>query len=334
MTGVQTCALPIFAALSAADGLCRQHGVNLGAIEAAPAGSMERLGLIDEATNALVSPDQLRNDFLNQHRSVTVLFAAVQPAIEAADHKERVSVLGAIAEAIQAKVNPAPPDISHVLSRITEILDEAILGTAIPQGQSKTIDLSKIDFGALADRFARSKQKNVELEALRAAVRVTLGKMVAINRTRIDFVEKFEALIREYNEGSAAIEEVYRELLALSRSLSEEQERHVRESLSEEELVILDILTKPAPDLSSDERDQVKKAARILLEKIKGVLVLDWRQKEQARSKLRVVIEKTLDDELPPAYSKEVFDAKCSALFEHVYESYRGANESIYQGAA
>jgi type I restriction enzyme R subunit len=108
----------------------------------------------------------------------------------------------------------------------------------------------------------------------------------------------------------------------------------VRENLREDELVILDILTKPAPELSADEREQVKKAARILLEKIKGVLVLDWRQKEQARSKLRVVIEKTLDDELPTVYSKEVFAIKCSALFEHVYESYRGLNENIYQGAA
>jgi type I restriction enzyme R subunit len=172
------------------------------------------------------------------------------------------------------------------------------------------------------------------LEALRAAIRVTLGKMITLNRTRIDFAERFEVLIREYNEGSAAIDEVYRELLALSRSLSQEQERHVRENLSEEELVILDILTKPAPELSADEREQVKKAARILLEKIKGVLVLDWRQKEQARSKLRIVIEKTLDDELPTVYSKEMFAIKCSALFEHVYESYRGLNENIYQGAA
>jgi type I restriction enzyme R subunit len=321
-------------ALNEAGSICERNGVKLGAIETSPSGSLERLGLVDAATNALVSPDALRIEFLGKHRLVEALFKAVQPAIEAADFKERVNVLAAIASAIHAKVNPAPPDISDVLGRITEILDSAIQGTAIAKGASKTIDLSKINFEALADRFAKSKEKNAELEALRAAIRVTLGKMITLNRTRIDFAERFEVLIREYNEGSAAIDEVYRELLALSRSLSQEQERHVRENLSEEELVILDILTKPAPELSADEREQVKKAARILLEKIKGVLVLDWRQKEQARSKLRIVIEKTLDDELPTVYSKEMFAIKCSALFEHVYESYRGLNENIYQGAA
>jgi len=46
---------------------------------------------------------------------------------------------------------------------------------------------------------------------------------------------------------------------------NEEQERHVRENTSEEELVIFDILTRPAPELSTEERAEVKKAARELL---------------------------------------------------------------------
>ena len=71
--------------------------------------------------------------------------------------------------------------------------------------------------------------------------------MIQLNRTRADFAEKFEALIESYNAGSATIEALYNELLKLSNSLNEEQERHVRENMSEEELVIFDILTRPAP---------------------------------------------------------------------------------------
>ena len=36
--------------------------------------------------------------------------------------------------------------------------------------------------------------------------------------------------------------------------------------MTEEELVIFDILTRPAPELSADERAEVKKVARELLE--------------------------------------------------------------------
>lgn len=37
---------------------------------------------------------------------------------------------------------------------------------------------------------------------LKAAIRARLEKLVRLNRTRIDFAEKFEALIESYNSGS------------------------------------------------------------------------------------------------------------------------------------
>ena len=95
-------------------------------------------------------------------------------------------------------------------------------------------------------------------------------------------------------------------MLKLSNSLDKEQERHVRENLSEEELVIFDILTRPAPDLSTAERDEVKKVARELLARLKELLVLNWRQKAAARSKLKLTIEDTLDTGLPRAFTPEL----------------------------
>ena len=93
---------------------------------------------------------------------------------------------------------------------------------------------------------------NTVLESLQ----IKLQSMVQINRTRSDFLQRFEDLIAEYNSGSRNIEQLFEELLKLSMSLDAEQERHVREHLSEEELVIFDILTRPAPELSAAERDE------------------------------------------------------------------------------
>jgi type I restriction enzyme R subunit len=117
---------------------------------------------------------------------------------------------------------------------------------------------------------------------------------VRLNRTRADFAEKFEALIESYNNGSRNIEQLFEELLKLSNSL-DEQERHVRENLSEEELVMFDILTRPAPELTTAERDEVKKIAKDLLARLKTLLMLNWRQKSAARSTLKLAIEDTLE---------------------------------------
>jgi len=104
----------------------------------------------------------------------------------------------------------------------------------------------------------------------------------------------------------------------------------VRENMSEEELTIFDVLTRPAPELSPDERAEVKKVARVLLERLKQLLVLDWRQKSTARSQLKLAIEDVLDTGLPRTYTPEIYREKCSALFEHIYEAYPEREASVY----
>jgi type I restriction enzyme R subunit len=74
-------------------------------------------------------------------------------------------------------------------------------------------------------------------------------------RTRVDLREKFESLIEAYNAGSLQIEQLFLDLLDLSRSLTDEEARHVREELAEEELVVFDLLTRPGPDLSTEDRN-------------------------------------------------------------------------------
>jgi type I restriction enzyme R subunit len=152
----------------------------------------------------------------------------------------------------------------------------------------------------------------------------------ATYRTRADFAEKFEALIDSYNAGSRSIEELFAELMQLSRSLDKEQQRHVRENMSEEELVLFDILTRPAPELTTEERAEVKKVARELLARLKELLVLDWRKKSGARAQLQLAIQDTLDSGLPRAYTPELYREKCAAVFEHVYESYPERRAGAY----
>jgi len=213
---------------------------------------------------------------------------------------------------------------------IAKLLDASITGVDMPARPAPVMDLSKIDFEALNKRFKESKHKNTDLEVLKAAIRAQLEKLIRLNRTRADFSEKFEELIESYNAGSRNIEELFEELLKLSRNLTEEQQRHVRENMSEEELVIFDILTRPAPELNTDERAEVKKVARELLNRLKQLLVLNWRQKAGARAQLKLAIEDMLDTGLPRAYDKPLYEQKCSALFEHIYESYPERDAGVY----
>jgi type I restriction enzyme R subunit len=320
-------------AIASATAFCGVHGVDLAAMEALPLGGMELLSAMENAINALIGPDAVRRDFFGHEKLVNTLYRAVKPDPAVLEFTQRVAGIAALAAAVRAKMSPNPPDISEIMGQITGLLDASIAGLSVREDGPPPIDLSKINFEALAQRFKQSKHKNTDLEALKAAVRARLERLVRLNRTRADFAEKFEALIDSYNAGSRSIEELFEELLRLSNSLDEEQERHVRENMTEEELVIFDILTRPAPELSADERAEVKKVARELLARLKKLLVLNWRQKAAARSQLKLTIEDALDDGLPRAYTPDLYNAKCAALFEHVYESYPERNEGVYAEA-
>jgi type I restriction enzyme R subunit len=52
------------------------------------------------------------------------------------------------------------------------------------------------------------------------------------------------------------------------------------------------------------------------------MFTVDWQRTTQARARIRDIIEETLDEGLPRAYSPEVFNPKAGAVFQQVYEHY------------
>jgi type I restriction enzyme R subunit len=81
----------------------------------------------------------------------------------------------------------------------------------------------------------------------------------------------------------------------------------------------MDTLTRPGPELTTDERDETLGSC---FQKVKALLVINWRQKSTARSQVKLAIEDVLDTGLPRAYSPDLYKQKCAVVFEHVYESY------------
>ena len=197
-------------------------------------------------------------------------------------------------------------------------------------GTDHRIDLSGIDFEALKTRFEQGR-KHTEAERVKGVVARQLRKMVRLNRTRMDYLERFQRMIDEYNSGSVNVEEFFSRLMAFAKSLTEEEQRAVGEKLAEEELALFDLLTKPEMELSRKDRAQVKKTARELLATLKHEkLVLDWRKRQQARASVRVTIETVLDQGLPRVYTPEVYQEKSDLVYQHVFDSYFGAGRSVY----
>lgn len=306
---------------------CEEVGFNVDDIIETK--DFDRIELIDQAVDMLLSTDEVKKKYLTLSNNVSKIYRSILPDPEAGKYTTEVTPIYIINQKIKSIFGPT--DISDVLGEVENLLDKSVLadGYTIPI-VSEPIDLSKIDFDALKAGFDKGK-KRIELERLKASIKAELEKMVRANKTRNDLVKKFQDMIDEYNAGSKNLDELFKQLVLFTKDLKEEEKRSIKENLSEEELTIFDLLTKPNPKLSKDEEIKVKKGAKRLLDSLKGEkLVLDWRKKPQTRAMVYETIEDVLNDELPEVYTKDLFQQKCTTIYQHVYDSYYGEGKSIY----
>lgn len=322
-------------ALGEARGLCQEQCVSLAAIQKAE--GFVRVGLLDDAVEALVVSEEIKRRYLDLANTVQRLYKAVLPDPAAREFFVEVTPVQVIADKIRALTPPA--DISLVMQQVEGLLDQSIategyiIRDVNAPNDEHLIDLSKIDFEKLAEKFKAGRKRTLN-EKLKGTVAQKLMAMVRLNRTRMDYLERFQAMIDAYNAGSLNAEEFFQQLVAFAQSLNEEEQRGVGEQLNEEELALFDLLTKPEIEMSETDRKKVKATARELLVTLKeGKLVLDWRKRQQARAEVRVTIEKLLDEGLPRAYTPELFEQKTTAVFQHVYDAYYGAGRSVYVSA-
>ena len=324
-------------AIATVTSLCAASGVDL--VELRDASGFAHIALRDAAVEALLVDEETRTSFLAAARQARKLFKALLPDPAAAAHQHTVAAIRVLAERVAEVSRPPQADLDDIADAVDALLDRSvgaeeyvIRAAAEGSGPDPLIDLSKIDFDVLAAQFAG--RKRAETDRFAALLKQRATAAATRNPTRHDLVERIEELIAAYNAGSLNIDEYLRRLISLSQSLTAEEQRTVTEGLTEEELAIFDLLTKPEPVLTDDEREVVKASAKRLLTHLHDKLVLDWRRKPATTAEVRTTIGEVLDADLPAdPYPPELFEAKVQAVFDHVATVYGDDGTSVYQGA-
>ncbi len=312
----------------------KRWDVDLDAL--ARADGFEFIALRDASMEALLIEDVTRRGYLARADLARRLFAAILPDPVASTYTRIVGVARNLAERIRSL--DERPDLSHVSGAVRELLDRSvgaeeyvIRATADDADAETLIDLNAIDFEALAARLAGRKRSSTKRIAADLGERVELAAQR--NPTRLSLIDRLRELIDKYNGGSLNVDEMLRRLQSLSQQLSEEEKRTAREGLSESELAVFDLLTRPDPTLTDAQRDTVKSVTRKLMEHIQERLVLDWRKKVETREAARVVVKDILD-ELPDAYDPATWERKADIVFNHIFASYYDDGHSVYDDVA
>jgi type I restriction enzyme R subunit len=311
---------------------CDERDVDLDAL--ARLKGFELVAVAKRTVEMLMVDDDEKVAFLSRATLVDRIYKAILPDKRANEFSRLRAVSKFLADDI-AKYTERP-DVSGVLGRVEQLLDESVAAQEylIPESDADALfDLAAVDWKGLEDAFKQGRPRTAA-QRLRSLLSGRLTALVRLNPARVDLVERFEKLVADYNAGSINTETFFEELLKFTKTLSDEDARSLSEGLTEEQLAIFDLLMRPALELSEDEKVQVKRVAEELLTVLKREkLVLDWRKEQNTRAAVRVAVEEVLD-RLPDKFTRPLYAQKCDAVYQHVFDSYWDDGHSVYDRAA
>lgn len=304
---------------------CLNQGVDLSLV-ISDDDVFKNLSLFEDFANTLLGNDDIKNEFCVLANTVEGLYESLRPDIFKMNfepkYKDAILYLRGI---IEGKIRPERLEAAQI--KINALLDQSVITSADARTYTinengKELDLSKIDTGELRAQFRQLKNKNLEISNLRQFIEEKLQQMLRRNVTRAKFAERFRNIIDEYNAGGSRNDDFYEKLIALMEELRTEEERHIKEDLSEEELELFDLLRKD--HLTKEDEKRVKLAARelyaTLLKKRQELFVVGWQNDPQPKERVKSEIVSVLNTFLPESYDRKIFLDKSNDVFNHILD--------------
>ncbi|MFA7316615.1 MAG: type I restriction endonuclease subunit R [Sulfuricella sp.] len=306
---------------------CHEKGVPLREVLGS-ADVFEKLGRFNVFADSLLANDEWRKGFNVYENTITSLYEACKPEVLGRGKGREVAAFQYLRGGIDSLIEQK--DIDAISLKIANLLDESVVVNDAETFKARqynaeyqiiqkgrTWDLSKINFDKLREEFKQATYKNIEIADLRAFLQHKLELMLQQNATRTDFAQRLQEIIDKYNSGGSSTENSYEELMKYAEDLRAEEERHIREGLTDDELELFDLLKKDK--MTQEETQKVKLAAKSLLHRLleeqPKVLVQDWYKDTQTQKQVRSTVEKVLDSELPESYDRVLFREKCDNVF-------------------
>lgn len=286
----------------------------------------EKLDLLKTAANAVSATLEEKKTFQTYASELARLVKYANREDVETDVRQKYEAIAAIHRVLNQKRRTA--DNVDLMVEINRIISEYVQLEQAAEGitPSRQFDISKIDFDLLRREFSQAKKKNLILKDLQDLVCERLDRMLINNPNRIQYHERYQAIIEDYNsqQDRANIEKTFDELMKLVQSMDQEEQRYVREGFSsDEELSLYDMLF--SEKLSKTDIQKLKQVAVELLQKVKArIAELDhWTDKQETKADIDNLIRDTLWNGLPECYDELSISNCRQRIYEYVYTRYK-----------
>lgn len=298
-----------------------EHHIGLNKIIEAQ--EFAKLAYLKDAADAMCASPEIRKTYCTFATTLLNLWRYLNREDITTELKQPKDAIEAIYKELQKKRKRA--DITNISVAINQIINEHININHVEEESNTQFDMSGINFDILRQEFAKRKHKNLLLKDIEELIQERIARMIAENPSRINFYEKYQEIINEYNyeQNRATIEKTFEELMQLSKNLSEEEKRYIKEGFeNEEQLSMFDVLMKE--NLSKEDIKTLKKVAKDLLASIKNLIsTMDHPfDKQETRSTIMIAIRDLLWNNLPNSYPDESINYYKNVVYNYISQRY------------
>ena len=181
---------------------------------------------------------------------------------------------------------------------VQQIVSRAVVSTEIVD-ILQAAGVTTPDISILSDEFlaevAGIGQRNLAMEALRKLLNGEIRSRSKVNVVQTKaFSQRLEEAIARYHTNAITTAQVIQELIQLARDIQAARARGEEQGLSDDEIAFYDALAanESAVEVMGDE--QLRVIAHELLTSLRSNASVDWRHRESARAKMRVLVKRIL----------------------------------------
>ncbi len=263
------------------------------------ADTREKLSLILEAEEHILALENGKKRYVDEVTSLSLAFSIAIPHDEAMDVKDEISFFQAVkARLVKFNYNYNSQTDIEIETTIRQVIDKALV-------TEKVIDIfdasgiKKPDISILSDEFLMEvqgmKHKNIALEVLKKLLSDEIKTRAKTNLVQSQtLMEMLENSIKKYHNKVITAVEVIDELIKMSKDIHRMDKEPKEMGLTDFEYAFYSAIANNESAKELMEKEVLRELAIVLTQRVKANTSIDWTLKESVRSKLKVIVKRTL----------------------------------------
>jgi type I restriction enzyme R subunit len=263
------------------------------------ADTREKLSLILEAEEHILGLEDGKKRYIGEVTALSQAFAIAVPHEEAMDVKDEISFFQAVkARLVKFDSTGGGKTDEEMETTIRQVIDKALVTEQVIDIFDAS-GIKKPDISILSEEFLMEvqgmKHKNIALEVLKKLLNDEIKTRMKTNLVQSkSLMEMLENSIKKYHNKIITAVEVIDELMNLAKDIHKMDDEPKEMGLTDFEYAFYTAVANNDSAKELMEKEILRELAVVLTQRVRENASIDWTIKESVRSKLKVIVKRTL----------------------------------------